>query len=267
MRTARLLLVGLWCLAGLARGACPDPVFTPPERVRLSADEVLIVTHASSTFDARLATKRGIDDAVRFARNHRMPVVVLQDDSPPQFYFIDDCHPDYRVLSIDGELPFAVTPSHVFVAGGHLELCLGRTVSDLILGWARNAGARSRRLTVTYLMDGIYSNGKSLEETDPWYRRYTKFLDIVTWGRPAGEHWPKLTLLEIMGIIRDERAEIEYLKRVLPRWDRTLPPDVRVDLRLNDGIPVVLRPMRGWRAPLMRFEFVDSAARYEELSQ
>lgn len=256
-----------WLTAAAAHASCVDPVFTPPERVRLDAAEVLVVTHASSTYDARLSSKRGIDDAMRFARNHRMPIVVLQDDSPAQFYFMEDCRPDYRVMSIDGELPFAVPPTHVFVAGGHLELCLGRTVSDLILGWARDSKRRARELTVTYLMDGIYSNGKSIDEGDRYYRRFTKFLDIVTWGRPAGEHWPKLTLLEIMGIIREERAEVDYLKRVLPRWDRTMPPEYRVDMRLNDGLPVVLRAARGWRPPALHFEFVDSAQRYEQLMQ
>ena len=115
-----------------------------------------------------------------------------------------------------------------------------------------------RDLTITFVMDAIYSNGKSFEETDRYYNDFLKFMSIVTHGRPQGEHWPKLTLLEIMGIIIKEEHELDYLKKLLPRYDRTMPADFRVQITLNDSMPKILQPGRGFRPPTLRFEFVDS---------
>jgi hypothetical protein len=63
--------------------------------VNLRADAVLIVTHATAFHDARFSTKRGVDEAVRFAKRRRIPVIYLQDDSPEDLYFMDDCQPDH----------------------------------------------------------------------------------------------------------------------------------------------------------------------------
>ena len=53
-------------------------------------------------------------------------------------------------------------------------------------------------------MDGVLSNGKYFEEKDPYYRDYIRFMSIVKCARPAGEYFPKLTLLETMGIVIGE---------------------------------------------------------------
>lgn len=242
-------------LSDVALAVCPPHEFTDPARVRLTADSVLIVTHATSAHDARFSTKRGVDEAVYFAKSRQIPVVYLQDDSPEQFYFMADCRPDYWVSSEGGEIRFDV-PAHVYVAGGHLELCLSSTVHDVLLAWAKEP---KRSLTLTYLMDAVYSNGKSVDESDPYYADFRRFMDVVTYGRPGGEHWPKLTLLETMGIIQKVEHELPYLINILPHYARTLPADYRVELALNDSVARVLRPGRGWNPPTLRFNFVDSA--------
>ena len=249
------------CLAVMsvpAHATCPKHDFTDPARVRLSGDSVLIVTHASSNFDPRASSKRGLDDAVAFAKEKRIPVVYLQDGSPPQLYFMDDCNPDYWVSSEDGEIRFELRASHVYVAGGHLELCLSTTLHDILALWARQP---KRRLTITYLMDAVYSNGKSIDESAPYFRDFAQFMGVVTYGRPGGEQWPKLTLLETMGIIKKESHEFEYLKSVLPHYARTMPPEYRVEMQLNDSVVKVLRPAAGWNPPTLRFHFVDAADR------
>ena len=199
-------------------------------------------------------SKRGIDEAVRLARRAKIPVVYLQGDSPAEYYFADDCKPDYWVASQDGEVTFEV-PEHVYVLGGHLELCLSRTLHDVLLSWKRNP---KRNLTITYLMDGIYANGKSIEPGDRYYGDFERFMGIVTHGRPAGEHWPKLSLLEMMGIILKEEHEIEYLTKILPHYESTLPRGYRVELKLNDTVRT-LQKVAGWRPPTLRFEFLDSS--------
>ena len=254
---ARILVAGAlvgWTING--RAACPPHEFTAPEQVKPAGESLLIVTHATSFHDARFSTKRGVDEAVRFARERRIPVIYLQDDSPAEFYFMGDCNPDYWVYSQGGELKFEVTASHVYVVGGHLELCLSATLHDLIYQWARQP---PRNRQVTYFMDAIYSNGKLVEPTDPYYGDFQRFMGVVTYGRPGGEHWPKLTLLETMGVILREEHELDYLKQALPRWDRTFPAEYRIELQLNDSVKKVLRSAEGWRPPTVLFRFLDSA--------
>jgi len=239
---------------------CPPHAFTPPSQVRLNGDSVLIVTHATAFHDARYVTKPGIDAAVRFAKSHRIPVVYLQDDESPELYFIEDCRPDYWVRSQDGEIPFDVPATHVFVAGGHLELCLSRTLHDVLERWSREP---QRNRSMVFLMDAIYSNGKLVEPEDPYYDDLQRFMGIVTYGRPGGETWPKLSLLETMGVIGRLQREREYLRRVLPHWERTLAENVRVKLHLNGATKEVLRPGTGARPPTVLFQFVDSAGALE----
>lgn len=254
MRLLLALFLGL--ISHVAVAGCPPHTYTPPGKVRFTGDAVLIVTHPTSFHDARLASKRGVDEAVNFAKNKRIPVVYLQDDTPAKFYFIEDCHPDYWVESEGGEFGFEVTPSHVYIAGGHLELCMSDTLHEILRSWAKQ---KPRNLTITFLMDAIYSNGKSIEESDPFYANYEKFMDVVTYRRPGGEHWPKLTLLETLGTIRQEEHELAYLTKVLPHYENTLSPAYRVELALNDSVGKVLQSAPGWKPPVLRFHFVDSA--------
>jgi len=254
LRTLALSALSLYSC--LSWAVCPPHAFAKAEQVKLKGDSVMVVVHASSSYDARFSTKRGVDEAVRFAKNNRIPVIYLQDGSPEQYYFAGDCAPDYWVFSEGGELGFDVPPSHLYIAGGHLELCLSVAVHEILYQWSRKT---PRNLKVTYLMDAIYSNGKVIDPSDPFYRDFARFLDIVTYGRPGGEHWPKLSMLETMGIIVKEEDELEYIRQILPQWDRTFPRNYRVEVKLNDSVTKVLRPAPGWNPPTLQFHFVDSA--------
>lgn len=248
------LLLSLYC--GLVWPACAPHAFAEPAKIKIEGDSVMIVAHATSTHDARFASKRGIDEAVHFAKSKHIPVIYLQDDTPGQFYFMADCHPDYWVYSQGGEIGFDIPATHLYIVGGHLELCMSVALHDILYQWAKKP---PRDLTVTYFMDGIYSNGKLIEPSEPFYRDFERFLSIVTYGRPGGEHWPKLSLLEIMGIIVREEHEFEFLKKALPRWDRTFPNTYRVEVQMNDSVKKVLRSAPGWHPPTLSFHFVDSA--------
>jgi hypothetical protein len=234
--------------------ACPKHGYTDPADVKLSGNAVMIVTHASSNDDGRIATKLGVDQAIRFAKERRIPVVYLQDDRPEEAYFMEDCKPDYWVFST-GEVEFDVPASRLYLIGGHLEECMSATVHDVLLNWSRKP---KRNLTVTYFMDGIFSNGRYIEESDPYSARYRKFINVVTYSKPAGEHFQKITLLETMGVIRNEKQQYEYLERILPHYERTL-PDYRVELKLMDSPVRVVQRGKGDRPPVLRFHFIDSA--------
>ncbi|MGE0315220.1 MAG: hypothetical protein AB7P21_26690 [Lautropia sp.] len=250
--------------AGAVYASCRDHDVTVPSAVRPRGESVMIVVHATSSYDARASAKRGIDDAVRFAKGAKIPVVYLQDDTPDEFYFMQDCSPDYWVYSQGGEVSFEVAQSHLYIVGGHLELCLSATLHDVIGQWAKRP---PRNFTVTYFMDAIYSNGKAIEASDPYYDDFGRFIGIVTHGRPGGEQWPKLTLLETMGIIRREEHELAYIRKILPRWDRSFPPAFRIEVQMNGSSRKVLRAAPGWNPPTVLFQFVDSALSFATASE
>ena len=113
-------------------------------------------------------------------------MIYLQDDTHSQYYFMADCEPDYWVFSAGGEICFEVAPAHVYIVGGHLELCMSAAMHDIIYQWAQRQPAKN--YTVTYFMDAIYSNVQMVDLSDPFYGDFVRFMGIVTYGRPGGEH-------------------------------------------------------------------------------
>lgn len=259
MQRLAVLALSAFSIASFAN--CPQHALTDPAKVRLTGDSLMIVTHASSNDDGRIASKFGVDEAVRFAKKSHIPVVYLQDDRPAENYFMRDCDPDYWVSSKDGEIRFEIAATHVYLVGGHLELCLAATANDILMQWSKMPRSH---LTLTYFMDGVYSNGMYMEESDPYHRDYLRFMGIVNYGRPASEYFPKLTLLETMGIIVNETRQIDYLRRALPHYERTLPSHYRVELRLSEASSKVLQPGKRQPgqttpSPALLIEFLDSA--------
>jgi hypothetical protein len=253
LRSFILMLFAFGSAAAAAN--CPPRTFNYPSDLELEEESALVVTHASSNFDARYATKYGVDNAVDFARNRRMPVLYLEDDDAPSSYFAEECAPDYRVFSEDGELPIEIRSREVYVVGGHIELCLGRTLQDIVASWARRPTAH---LKLTFFMDGIYSNGKSIRDSDPYAKAVDGFLKIVSHGRGGRETWSKLTLLETLALIPGNEQRYDYLRRVLPNYE-SLPSNYRVELQLNDEPPRLLRQGNQRSNMRLQFRFVDTA--------
>jgi len=251
-----LLIAVSALLPDFATAACGPYKRSSPAEVRINADAMLVVTHASARYDARFSTKRGIDNAVKFAKSKGLPVLYLEDGSPAEFQLPDDCNPDHWLHSEEGELPVDFRASHVYVAGGHLEVCLANTLVDVMDRWAKQP---RRDLIITYFMDAIYSNGKEVADSDPWQRDFANFLSVVTYGRPATSDWPKVALLETMGIIVSESRQFDYLERIVPHHSRFFGTDYRVEISLNDRIRVIQQG-RGSHPPVLRFQFLDSAA-------
>jgi hypothetical protein len=253
----KLFFILLGCLwASVVAAKCPDHAYTEQDHVRLDNRPVLIATHASSSFDSDFSAKRGVDEAVRFARDRNLQVVYLQDDRMDPNYYFEDCKPDYWVESESGELSFRIPTDHVYLVGGHLELCLANTLSDILDLWAKEP---IRDRTIELLMDGVYSNGKSVDEGTPYFDDMQRYRQVRSYGRPAGEYWGKISLLETMGVIYREERQYQYLEALLPQWRRSLPEGYRVELRMNDSVPVVLREGKGFLPPVLTFLFVDSA--------
>lgn len=239
-----------------AHASCPAPKLTPPEEVKLTGPSVLIVTHGTASFDPRYSIKYGLDAAVRYAKSHDIPIVYMIDDSPIQLYEMEDCNPDYWVYSKDGEVPFKVRPSHVYLAGGHLEQCLSQTANEILYRKMRH---RRPEVRYTFFMDAIYSNGKSFDLSDPYYNDYFSFMSIISYGRPSGETGPRLNLLESLGAIKSLDYQYDYLKKVSPKWETTVPNDYEVSLRLYGLGKELLRKGNELFPPRIEFTFVESA--------
>jgi hypothetical protein len=244
------------------QAACPERPMLPPAAAQAIAEQastksvpLVLVTHASKSFDPRLSSKRGTDELMRVAKAKGWPSLYLRDDDRIGQYFADDCDPSGWVSSQDGELSFEVAAREVYVAGGHLELCLSRSLHDLILQWSKSPPQNRR---ITFAMDAIYSNGKYFEEGSAGYDDLQRFFAVTNYRRPGGEAWPKLNLLESMGVIKNPAEQLEYLKTVLPRWDRTFDDRWRVELIDDDGQATVLRKGQGAGSPVMQFRFVDT---------
>lgn len=251
-----LFVVALALFPCLAQAYCQTRPLSSPDQVSLDTDSVLIVTHASARYDTRFSTKQGLDYATSIARGKGIPLVYLHDDAAEQDYLTKDCAPEYWVLSENGELGFHVLPSHVYVAGGHLEQCLFHTVQSVIFSWSMQD---ERDLTLTFLMDAIYSSGDLVNDSDDYHANFGAFMSVLEHGRGEDDPWPKITLLETMGIISQQKYALEYLKRALPDFGNTMQPDYRVELQLNDSPVKVLQDMPAWNSPTLRFQFVDSA--------
>lgn len=257
-----LLFAVLALCSGLAHAWCPPRALSTADEVRLNQDSLFIVTHASTKYDARLATKQGLDLATHLAKTHGIPMVYLQDDAVEANYFTEECAPEYWLYSANGELGFEVLSSHVYLAGGHLEQCLFTTVNDVILSWATQ---ESRDLSMTFLMDAIYSSGELIRDGDEYSADYNTFMRILSHGRGDEGPWPKITLLETAGLINQQRNLVDYLKRALPNFANYLPRDYRVELYLNDEEVAVLKDPLLWSSPVLQIRFVDSAPRLDSL--
>jgi hypothetical protein len=254
----RFLFIVLMLCASLAHAYCPPRTLVTSAEVKAAQDSLLIVTHASTKYDARLATKYGLDLATNFARGRGIPMVYLQDDMVEANYFAEDCSPEYWLYSANGELGFDVLSSHVYLAGGHLEQCLYTTVNDVIFSWAYQ---EERDLTLSFLMDAIYSSGELISDDDEYAAEYNRFMRILNFGRTEDGPWPKITLLETAGLIGQQDNIVKYLKRALPNFRNTMFSNYRVELYLNDTEVAVLQDPLLWHSPVLQFRFVDSASR------
>jgi len=253
-----ILLLGVVVGSQSFGASCPSVTFTPTNAVKLTGGSALIVTHPSTMWDGRFVSKLGMDAMVRYAKKKGIQVVYLQDEnkSTANTYFFSDCNPTYWVASGGGEFSFDVnTPSHIYTVGGHWELCQRTTMYDLMDKWKNSPLLVDR--TVTTVMDGIYTAGENFRQGDPYYSTYELFMSVINYGRPRSWPFPKLSLLESMGIIKDEKEQVSFLKRQLPPYSG-FSRDYQIELYLNGKKEEVIRQGLAKNPPVLKFEYVNS---------
>lgn len=236
--------------------SCPPHKISEPANVIITSKEVLIVTHASSNFDGRYGAKPGADRAIQYAKSRGIQTVYLQQEKIGEAFYVENCEPDYWVYSESGNLKFDVPASHVYSVGGHWDngMCQSQTVADLLDIWGKQP---PRPLTLTTFMDGTYMEGRQFEPTDSYYGDLAGFRTILFYELPSTMASQKMTLLEAMGVIKNETKKMEFLERNLPHFERSLSRDFRVELKVNDRIKL-LQEGRGTK-PLLRLEFLSSS--------
>jgi hypothetical protein len=236
--------------------AAPCGPFQFTDNPKLAGDKLMIVTHPSTLWDGRFASKVGMDAAVIYAKKRGIPVVYLEGQDAPDTYFFSDCAPDYWVPSYGGEFMFEVPARHVYSVGGHWEMCQLTTQNDLMKAWGKKRGMD---LVFTQVLDGLYAYGGYVLGTDPYAADFKRFMDIISFRKPGEDEWPKrkLNMLEMMGVINHEARAIEHLKRGLPRWT-DISDEYEIRMTLNGKFVEVLRPGKGEKPNTLTFEFVDS---------
>jgi hypothetical protein len=235
--------------------SCPEPMFSSGPTGSVNKPLVLMV-HASHDFDSRKATSNGIEFLTKFAHQKQFDVLHLKDDAQVSKYFASTVSCDGTWWkSGGGEMQSYVVSEDVHVAGGHLEYCFNTALNQMVYGWKKQN--KRSKLKITYYADAIYSNGKLVYDTDPYYNDFKKFINVTAYGRPGGEYWPKVTLLETLGIIANINNQYEYIQRALPRFDTSL-PDYKVTLKI-DGLAA--RVLQDPKNAVGELEFVikDSA--------
>lgn len=250
------VLIALLGATGSQAASCPAHPWTAYDQVKLNPESVLIVTHPSTQWDGRFVSKLGMDATVAMAKKSGIPVVYLQDTLPTNAssYFFSDCNPNYWVASVGGEFFFPVPSKHVISVGGHWEMCQRNTLGFLF----RDYWQRSGDLRLTQVMDGIYSYPTDfMSKADPYFPSLLAFLAITTYGRPDSWPFPKTSLLENMGIIKDKALQVAYLKRNLPPYEK-LPARYGVRLVLNGEEIETLRKPVGSNPAMLTLEFINS---------
>jgi hypothetical protein len=239
---------------------CAGTKFTPDDQIRLTHSKVLLVTHPSTIWEGRFASKAGIDASVIDAKNHGIPVVYLQSASGSQAqlntYFYSDCRPTYVAESEDGRLGFDINATHVISVGGHWEECQRTTLEYLFAtSWSKKRGVN---LTLTQVMDGIFGLGDTLPADAPYKNDVLRFLEVVSYGRPKLKYQTKkITLLEMMGIIGDKNLQHQFLRSILPPFNEVA-REYEVQLILNGELLEVLRKGNVANPPILKLEYINT---------
>ncbi len=97
-------------------------------RIRIQGDAVMIV--ATRPRRTTPLGQRGVDEAVRFAKSRKIPVIYLPPPRP-----------------LPSPIGFDAAASHLYIVGGHLELCLSAALHDILSQWAKSSAWRSWTLT------------------------------------------------------------------------------------------------------------------------
>ncbi|MCB9091552.1 MAG: hypothetical protein H6621_09045 [Halobacteriovoraceae bacterium] len=255
----------IWFLSStqvFAYAPCPQVSFTEPQDVKYSSDKLLIVTHPSTLWDGRYSSKMGMDEAVKFAKSNQMTVIYLQGQDERDTYFFSDCNPDFWVSSGGGEFSFDITANHVYAVGGHWELCERNTQEDVMKSWSERG--EKVNLTYTHILDGLYAYGGMTKYADPYREDLEDFLNIVSYRNPR-DRWfiEKLSMLELMGIIKDKDLQIEHLKRNLPPYQSFgFFQDYKVVMVYNNEELEVLQQGASETSPVLTLEYVNTV--YED---
>ena len=232
---------------------CPAMQFSTASQILENKKTLVLVTHPSSEFDASKAAKSGIDKLVAFAKGQSFTTIYLQNNSFSETY-PDDCRPNHWVYSAAGESNFQVKATEVYFVGGFWELCQDSTLSDVLRSWA---DFEPPTIRIIQVMDAIYVSGNEVYPWDEFYSRYKSLLD--TKPKPKLPDLPTANLSELLGIMKNEAQQIDFLLRRLPNFGY-LPDDYSIELYFKNRFVRTLRNSKNSLSQKrLEIRFVDTA--------
>lgn len=257
-----IFIVALSSEASAYAYPCLTPNLTPPEKISISSERTLLVTHASSIYDSARAARVGVDHQIELAMNRDDTVVYLQHQLSGGLdnryvnstYYPAKCDPNFIVLSNGGEFSFLMSSRHVVSVGGFWEMCQATTLKSLMKVWALQPAGK---FVLTQDMDAIYTFGGFVKDTDSYYRKFRRAVDEEQRKPPfEGGTW---SLAQLMNLIGDHELEVQFLKRNLPPFE-ILGSDFQVDLFYQGSfVETLQRPspsLRGVR--YLRIDYVHT---------
>ncbi len=235
-------------------------IFTPFNKIKITQNEILIVTHASEIWDTKRSSKKGIDKTIEYAKSNNLEIVYLASDEHRNGdSYVKDCNPTYWAKSSGGELHFPINSNHIISVGGKFEFCQGTTIAAIIFD---NWGAKNKEdLVITQVLDSIYMVGSDIREDAPYYTKYknavTEYIPHKSIYKGGDIVENPITLLQLRDIIKDQTQYISFLKNHLPFY-QNISTNYQIIFNYNNLVIEVIRKGIGFNPPTLTFEFIDS---------
>lgn len=244
--------------------------FDDPAKVALQGDTLVLITHATETYDARRTTEPGLSELLSAANGASAPVISLQDSREDQSnYFLPASAKLAAVLASGGGefdmVNLKIPMSHVISAGGYFERCEFHSMLYLLTAWA-SEWARTglvRNLKITHYADASYTYGDYVNRggippsTNPRPR-----LDKI-----IARNGTTRSLREALAEARSAKNEDLYYQYVVSEWVEVMEkqqsaplsgfiPNYNVQLERDGKVLKTLSRAKVQPAPTLTFQLI-----------
>ncbi|MCM0606499.1 MAG: hypothetical protein KA715_10450 [Xanthomonadaceae bacterium] len=223
---------------------------------------VVILTHASTEFDAYIESRTGIPSILKIAKKLKLPVFHLYKKETAETYPFLNCKKNHCLESSAGEFSVPITSNHVIVMGGHWGQCLDITLDSLMNIWSQKQG---ENLKITLITDGIYVSNLIIRHNDPYHTEFNS--DILAQANEVmktlddAEPYLKMSLDQLLRIIEkyeepsSYQLRVQFLRRKLPRYLR-LSSEYRVVLKIGPEYSEIIKTGLGENGPTLTLEYL-----------
>jgi hypothetical protein len=177
------------------------------KELKITSDQVVIVTHASVEHDPRKTSLDGIEQLTEAAEKRKIPVIYLEEKGKEMNSFHPlSCKTAVRYQSGGGEFDYKkikFTAKNVITSGGFFDRCAYHTLRHIVSAWEYNQ-VKGDLVIHTYAK-GMYTSLDTLINMDLLPGKGPKIKECTTRGR---------NLEKIIGCLNSDDRKI-YYKRVI----------------------------------------------------